>query len=102
MCIKKNKEADVENMEQKSSNFISSNPKIHMGIVLAVHDTSRKPTRLSAILAPKNDRKTLKTKYGFDGAFLQMRLSDGQEVYFCVPLPEQDCGHLSLNNNVVR
>ena len=49
MSIKKNLQAKVENMEQKSSNFRSSTPHVYKGIVLAVHDTSGKPTRLSAI-----------------------------------------------------
>lgn len=104
MCayIKKNEGADVENMEQKNSNFISSKPNIYMGIVLAVHDTSRKPTRLFAILAPRNYRKILKKKYGFDGTSLQKRLRDEQEVHFCVPLSEQGSVHLSLKNKVVR
>ena len=89
-------------MEQKSSNFISSTPQVHKGIVLAVHDTSRKPTRLSAILAPKNDQDTLEKMYGFVGTFLQKLLSNEQKVYFCVPFGEQGREHLSLPNDVVR
>ena len=89
-------------MEQKSSNFISSTPQVHKGIVLAVHDTSRKPTRLYAILAPKTHQDTLKEKYGFDGTFLPKLLSNEQKVYFCVPFGEQGREHLSLPNDVVR
>ena len=60
-------------MEQKSSNFISSTPQVHKGIVLAVHDTSTKPTRLSAILAPKNDQDTLEKKYGFKSSLVMSK-----------------------------
>ena len=89
-------------MEEKSSNFISSTPQVHEGFVLAVHDTSKKPTRLFAILASKIDRNNLKKTYGFYGTFLQKLLSNEQKVYFCVPLQEQDPDHLSLPNDVVR
>ena len=100
MSIKKNEEADVQDIEQKSSNYRSSTPHVHKGFVLAVYDTSGKPTRLHAILAPKTYQKTLRREYGFQEQLLQKRLSNDQKVYFCVPLPAHE--HVSLPNDVVR
>ena len=97
---KKNEKASVENVKGITKDSGCSSPTVYKAIGLAVHNTNEKPSRLSAVLAPRNHFDEVARKWGFEGEIFQTRLRYEQEVFFCVPLNEKE--HLRLPDNIVR
>ena len=66
-------------------------------ILLAVHEKNDSRNTLHAIVAPTLKKAALRSEWGFDGQISQRHVKYKQQIFFCVPLRQEE-KHVSLED----